>query len=252
MQIDWITVSAQIVNFLVLVYLLQHFLYRPVIRAMDTREQRIADRLNNAEQREVEAREQIDAYRYKTEQMETNRRSLMEQYKAEAGEEKQRLLEQARNEVEDAKRQWQRQAAEEKRDFLEGLRKQTLTAVTAIARKALADLADASLEDRIVERFVRRLSQMDEATRRTFSGSGGALHVGTAFHLEEAQRKRIREALHRQLDRERDVDFKILPDLVCGIRLGDDGHALDWSLTDYLTQITESMDSAIENAAGQH
>ena len=44
MQIDWITVAAQIVNFLILVWLLQHFLYGPITRAMQRREQRIAER----------------------------------------------------------------------------------------------------------------------------------------------------------------------------------------------------------------
>jgi F-type H+-transporting ATPase subunit b len=49
--IDWFTVCAQIVNFLVLVALLKHFLYGPILRAMDAREQTIADRLAEAEQR---------------------------------------------------------------------------------------------------------------------------------------------------------------------------------------------------------
>lgn len=252
MQIDWITVSAQIVNFLVLVYLLQHFLYRPVIRAMEAREQRIAERLAGAEQREVEAKEQMDAYRYKSEQMESTRRSVMEQCKAQAMEEKQRLLAQARDEVEESRRQWRRQAAEEKHDFLEGLRRQSGAAVTAIARKALTDLADASLEERVIERFIHRLSEMDEETRRTLSDARGALHVGTAFEVTAAQRKRITEAVCHALGRDREVEFGVMPDLVYGIRLGDDGHALDWSLADYLSQMSESVDSAIDNVVKQY
>ncbi len=51
MQIDWLTVIAQIVNFLILVWLLKRFLYQPVINAMDQREQRIAERLQKAELR---------------------------------------------------------------------------------------------------------------------------------------------------------------------------------------------------------
>ena len=195
MQIDWITVSAQIVNFLVLVYLLQHFLYRPVIDAMEKRERRIADRLNTGEQREIEAREQIDAYRHKTEHLESTRSSLLERYKQEAGEEKQQLLEQAREEVQASKRHWQQQAAREKREFLEGLRRQTEAVVTTIARKVLADLADASLEDRVIERFMRLLPEMDEDTRLTFMESRGALQISTAFELEEAQRERVTRAL---------------------------------------------------------
>ena len=51
MLIDWFTVCAQIVNFLVLVALLKHFLYGPILRAMDAREQTIAGRLAEAQQK---------------------------------------------------------------------------------------------------------------------------------------------------------------------------------------------------------
>ena len=52
MAIDWVTVSAQIVNFLLLVWLLKRFLYQPVLSAMDRREQDIAERLGAALNRE--------------------------------------------------------------------------------------------------------------------------------------------------------------------------------------------------------
>jgi F-type H+-transporting ATPase subunit b len=42
MLIDWFTVAAQIVNFLILVWLLKHFLYKPILDAIDAREKRIA------------------------------------------------------------------------------------------------------------------------------------------------------------------------------------------------------------------
>ena len=57
MQIDWFTVVAQIVNFLILVWLLKKFLYGPIIRAMDDRERRIASRLEEANARERQAQE---------------------------------------------------------------------------------------------------------------------------------------------------------------------------------------------------
>ena len=45
MLIDWFTVVAQIVNFLVLVALMKHFLYGRLLRAIDEREAGIAARL---------------------------------------------------------------------------------------------------------------------------------------------------------------------------------------------------------------
>jgi len=248
MQVDWITVTAQIINFLVLVWLLQHFLYQPVIRAMDRREQRITERLNEAEQREAEAREQIDEYRNSQARLEEERQSLLEDYRREAREEKQQLLEEARGEVEETRRHWQRQASQEKREFLENLSRQTGSTVAEIAGKALADLADAELEERVVDLFIERLKDLDEETLRDLPASGEKLCVGTAHELDQHRRGRITRALHEHLGKDLEIDYETMPDLVCGIRLGDEGHAVDWNLADYLSQITERMDSAIDAA----
>lgn len=56
MLIDWFTVAAQAVNFLVLVWLLKRFLYKPILGAMDAREQRIASQLRQAEAEKAEAK----------------------------------------------------------------------------------------------------------------------------------------------------------------------------------------------------
>ena len=48
MLIDWFTVGAQAVNFLILVWLLRQFLYKPILNAIDAREKRIASELADA------------------------------------------------------------------------------------------------------------------------------------------------------------------------------------------------------------
>jgi F-type H+-transporting ATPase subunit b len=48
MLIDWFTVGAQVLNFLILVWLMKRFLYQPILDAIDAREQRIAAELANA------------------------------------------------------------------------------------------------------------------------------------------------------------------------------------------------------------
>jgi F-type H+-transporting ATPase subunit b len=53
MLIDWFTVVAQIINFLILVALLKHFLYGRIIKAMDQREERINSRLEEAKKKKT-------------------------------------------------------------------------------------------------------------------------------------------------------------------------------------------------------
>ena len=56
MLIDWFTVCAQALNFLVLVWLLHRFLYKPVLAAIDARERKIAAQITDAKALETRAK----------------------------------------------------------------------------------------------------------------------------------------------------------------------------------------------------
>ena len=84
MTVDWITVSAQVVTFLILVWLLRRFLYRPVMDAMGRREARIGERLEEARVREQAAEREEHSYREQREALHRRREELLEQAKAEA------------------------------------------------------------------------------------------------------------------------------------------------------------------------
>ena len=55
MLIDWFTVGAQLLNFLILVWLLKRFLYKPILGAIDIRERRIAAELADAAAKRIAA-----------------------------------------------------------------------------------------------------------------------------------------------------------------------------------------------------
>ncbi|MEN4041216.1 MAG: hypothetical protein ROW39_02640, partial [Anaerolineaceae bacterium] len=77
-MIDLFTVFAQIVNFLVLILLLKRFLYKPVLKAIAAREERIANTVKEADQAKADAQQQIEAYRQKNEAWEAERATLVE------------------------------------------------------------------------------------------------------------------------------------------------------------------------------
>ena len=66
MLINWFTVIAQIVNFLILVVLLKYLLYNRIVRAMDERESKIQSRLKEAEEKEEAAEREAESFRQKT------------------------------------------------------------------------------------------------------------------------------------------------------------------------------------------
>ena len=96
MLIDWFTVIAQIVNFLILVGLLKYFLYGRILRAMDQREDRIASRLTEAEQREQEAEDERRHYQARQKDLEEKQSDILAEAREKAEAERKRLLDEAR------------------------------------------------------------------------------------------------------------------------------------------------------------
>src|SRR5450432_1233116 len=96
MLIDWFTVIAQVVNFLILVWLLKRFLYGPILDAIDAREKRIATELADADAKKAEAQKERDEFQHKNEEFDRQRIALFSKATEEARAERQRLLNDAR------------------------------------------------------------------------------------------------------------------------------------------------------------
>lgn len=242
MSIDWITVSAQGANFLILVWLLKRFLYRPVLRAMDTREQHISARLEAANQREQEARSLADDYRERQEALAGERDALLAAARETAEQQRNRMLEEARKDVLATRAEWQREASQEKDEFLRNLQQQATTAVQALAHKALVHLADADLETLVVERFIQQLHALDDATRRTLAD--GPVRMRSAFELTTPMRDRLTRAVHECLDENTQVHYVRSADLICGIELSSGGQRVSWSMANDLHDLRERMQEA--------
>src|SRR5271156_5049234 len=99
MLIDWFTVGAQVLNFLILVGLLKHFLYKPILDAIDARERRIAAELADAAGKQAAADRQRDEFRNKSRSFDEERGALLGKAAEEAKAERERLVAEARKEA---------------------------------------------------------------------------------------------------------------------------------------------------------
>jgi F-type H+-transporting ATPase subunit b len=249
MRIDWLTVGAQVVNFLVLVFLLRQFLYRPVLEAMARREKRIADRLREAETREQDARHKADDYEARMADIESRRDELLAQAKDEADARRHELMESARREVEQAEARWQKDLLREQQDVVGEIRAEIAAMAESVVRKALADLAHTQLEQQIISGLLDRIDQLDDSARASLAGADGGLTVHTAFPLDSAQRTQITRALHERLGRSAPVHYAMDPALVCGVVLSSGGHRLGWNLADYLQSLSQGLNDRLSALA---
>lgn len=246
MQLDWVTVSAQIINFLILVWLLKRFLYQPVIDVMARREAFITDRLTQAESREKRADEARLRYADQRTRLDREREEILADARVHAERETLQLMEQARQSVSESRARWQQQSEQEKDEFLQRLQHNAVDAIQSITQKTLTDLADTDLEERIVDVFVNRLKSLDEPSRQSLSTTPEPVHITTAFELSSGVRGRLTRAVHEYLDKALEIEYSVCPDLVCGVTLTAGGRRLTWNIADYLTQLAVSIDAAFD------
>lgn len=245
MLIDWFTVGAQALNFLILVWLMKRFLYKPVLNAIDAREKRIADELADAAARKAEAKKDRDAFQHKNEEFDGQRAALLTKATDEAKAERQRLMDEARKAADDMSVKREETLREDAKNLNQAITRRTQDEVFSIARKALTDLSTASLEEQMTNVFVRRLRGLDDHAK---SKLGEALKAATepalvrsAFALPKEQCTAIRAAINETFSADIHLRFETAPDLISGIELTTKGQKVGWSIADYLTSVEKNV-----------
>jgi F-type H+-transporting ATPase subunit b len=245
MLIDWFTVAAQALNFIILVWLLKRFLYRPILNAVGAREKLIADELANADARKAEAQKERDDYQRRNAAFDKERAALMSKATDDAKSERQRLMDEARNAADAVSAKRQETLRGDARSQSQAIVRRTQDEVFAIARKTLTDLGGTSLEDRIGAVFSQRLRALDGAAKQSLgdalkSSSEPAILRG-AFDMPAEQRAAIGNAINETFSADIHIRFETAPDLIGGIELIANGQKLAWSIADYLAAMEKAV-----------
>ena len=253
MLIDWFTVGAQVLNFVVLVWLMKRFLYQPVLDAIAAREKRIADQIADAAATETQAATERKTFEDKNTAFEQQRAGLLDKATADAEAEGLRLADDARKAAAALATQRQQALATQADHLQQLIAGRTAHEVFAVARKTLIDLANVSLEERMVEVFTRRLSELPAPAKSELvaawqQGAEPAL-VRSHFELPDAQQAAMRNAINVSFSADVPLRFETAPDTVCGIELSAGGQKLAWTIDEYLRDLEHRVAALLAPAA---
>ncbi len=247
MLIDWFTIIAQVINFLILIFLLKRFLYGPLIAAMNKREKRISDELRRAEESRLEAERR--ALELSTEKEELSKNKVLLQTKAQREVQKwqDKELEKAKIAVDAEKQKWLDAIDAEKEEFSQRLRVRLGRITLKLSKKALLDLADSSLEARVIETFLRKAEHEKDlliGNQQTFGPP--ALSLKSGFALTDEMKNRLRTELHHLLEPNLTLTFAVEPDLGLGIELVAGDRKIEWNINRYILDIEKEVMRAMQ------
>lgn len=236
MELDWTTFILEIINFLVLVWLLKHFFYQPVMNVIGARQAAIDATVEQAREKERSAKSLAERYDDRLKVWEQEREQARETLRKELGAERERQLAQLRADL-DAERTRQR-AVDEKSRRERDSRAET----AAIGRAAeflsrlLQRIAGPELEGMLIDLAIEDLGALPDARRAALRETLRDAHAAivTAYDLSAGRRQKLADALRPLLGNAPALDCSVDSTLIAGLRISVGPWTLRASLADEL------------------
>ncbi|MHC2995295.1 MAG: F0F1 ATP synthase subunit delta [Candidatus Atribacteria bacterium] len=248
MLIDSFTIIAQIINFLILVYLLKRFLFNRIIKIMDERENQIMGRMQDADEAKEEAQKELEEQRRIREELQQKWNEMLAQAKKDAQKKREELVRDARKKIDEEQKNWREAILKQRTAFLRDLRHLSCEQVCQISRKVLSDLASEKLENQLIENFLIQLKQLTKEEKADFirfiNKDERKICVNSSFRLTQEKESEIRKTLEDIIDNQVEINFKVSPKLICGIETRSEGKKISWNIENYLDGLEEQLKKA--------
>jgi F-type H+-transporting ATPase subunit b len=223
MELDWSTFLLEIINFLILVWILKRFLYQPVLEIIARRREGVEKTLREAQNLHIEAEAMKEHYQHRLSDWEQEKvraweslQQALNEERARQSEQLQILLAQQREKNRMLEEQHLQELAQHKEIA-------ALTLAGRFARRLLERLACPALEARIIEVTLEELAKLPparlEALRSNASHINDLILISTAYPLDESQRFALQQEVDRLLARAVHYEFHQEPSLLAGLRI---------------------------------
>ena len=223
MELDWTTFILEVINFLVLVWILNRLLYRPLMNVITQRKAAIQKTLSDADAVRGEAQALQTHYENRLADWDQEREKGRAQLREEIAAERVRLLDQLRAELVQER---EKAAAVDQRRMKEFMQQAEATAIEqgrTFASRLLSRLSGPDLERRIIHMVIDDLRHLPDEQRKAIRSAPSApelsMRITSAHPLDQSQRDALCQACRTLAGRELTCEFLEDGSLISGVRI---------------------------------
>jgi F-type H+-transporting ATPase subunit b len=239
LELSWSTFILEIINFLVLVWILKRFFYRPVMRIIEKRRKSIDEKISAAEKTNQEAKSLQQQYEGRLTEWEREKQKSRESLQQELQAERKKLLDQLARELDAEKEKAQIVEERRKQEQLQHYQETAFSQGARFAAKLLKDLASPELEARLITLLISRLSNLPEMKVAALSKACKApldkILVSSAFDINDTQKEELNKVLQKICENTIPLEFSNDSELLAGVRISMGSWILRINLQDELS-----------------
>lgn len=243
MELSWSTFILEIINFLVLVWLLKRFLYKPVREVIARRQAGIEKTMTEADAKYAEATKLQQQYESRLadwqHERQTKREALQSELNAESNRQREQLQVQLQQDREKA------EVAAGKRQF-DQQRKMEETALKQSARfasKLLQDLAGPETESRLIDKLLTDLEKLKNQETGILKSQNlstpDKIEICSAYSISDEHKQQLEQALKSLTGQDIPVHYKEESSLIAGLRVSIGSWVINANIQQELNSFAE-------------
>jgi F-type H+-transporting ATPase subunit b len=244
-ELDWSTFLLEVINFLILVWLLKRFLYQPVLNVVAQRRQKIEAELTQTAKGQAEAEALKQQYEARLADWEQEKRDALDELEQQVEQERGKRLQQLDAELQQQQLKHQARDEQQQNQWRAQAEAEALQLGSAFAARLLKALSCPELDLHLQQLFIDQLAALPENSmrelRQGWQAQGTKIEIISATALDEARQQTIRQALEQKLG-QRDGQWHFRQDehLIAGLRVSIGGWMLQANLQDELRFFSEA------------
>ena len=221
MNFSWWTFALQAVNFLILIWLLRRFLFKPVGAIVARRKEEIARGMTEVSAEKQKALNMQHDLQAQLASIDADRQKALEEQRAQLADERKKMLDEARAEAEKIRTQSAARLSQERASATQEVFAQTVELAVKLAERLLRELASTSPDHAFLARVVGYLDHLPAPERAALASHLGATSVvvTTAHPLGAGEEAEWREQLTRRIGAQADMRFSADPALIAGAEI---------------------------------
>jgi len=246
------TTLFQIINFLVLIYLLYRFLFKPMMQQAKERAAKKEQLLQQMREDQEEATKLRDELESRLRNAEEEATEIINEAEERAERERMALIEEAQSEVERILAEAQVDAYRLRHQAVDAFHDELVQAIVDVSGLVIGQVAPEELQDELISKLNNRIwelgrSEMErvDELRRALGERTPSVVVHSASELSPEQQGQLMRTFSALADRNVNLDLKIDPSLGLGMRARIGDLVVDNTIAGQLDEIRDEVSASL-------
>lgn len=242
------TIIAQLINFSVLLFILNKFLYKPVLKTMDKRREDIKNKIEETQNKLEESDKLKEEYFNKLQEVEKENITLRKQALEDIKKFKDSELQKVKEDISLKKDKFNDYLDLEQKSLIENFNENLSDLFVEYSNNILQVLANSTLQGEIVNNFMQKINDLtDEKVESVNKLNVEDIYISSNDELTDKQKDFIKDSLVKKGFKFKDIQYTVDKKLILGIELKAKSYVLSWDVRELTNNFISTIDNKIND-----